>query len=47
MKLTNRGWFVLGFVAALALIGLTWAIGNIHWVGNGYCWGSFNECYPL
>jgi hypothetical protein len=44
MKLTNRGWFVVGFVSALLLLGLIEISTNLWWTQNGYCWGQMTEC---
>jgi hypothetical protein len=44
MKLTNRGWFVVGFVSALLLMGLIEISTNLWWTQNGYCWGEMLEC---
>ena len=45
MKITSRGWFVLGVVSTLLIGGLLYAMGHLYWVGDGYCWGSFESCY--
>jgi|FreactcultureFD7_1027221.scaffolds.fasta_scaffold01332_3 hypothetical protein len=29
------------------LIGITYIVGHINWVGDHYCWGSFDKCYGL
>jgi hypothetical protein len=48
MKLTKRGervFTALLLIAGLALvIGIYQVIGNLWWVGDGYCWGSMVEC---
>jgi hypothetical protein len=44
MKLTNRGWFVAGFVSALALMLAFYVMNHIWWTPTGYCWGSVNDC---
>ena len=49
MKLNRRGEITLAVslgINALALIALAlWVLGNLWWVGDGYCWGSMTECY--
>lgn len=44
MKLTNRGWFLAGFMVALLLVALFQIAGNLWWTPNGYCWGEMSEC---
>lgn len=48
MKLTKRGervFALLLIIAGVALaIGIYEVIGNLWWVGDGYCWGSMVEC---
>lgn len=48
MKLTKRGervFTALLLMAGIALvIGIYQVIGNLWWVGSGYCWGSMVEC---
>ena len=45
IKLTKRG----KRVRAVAIIVGVWAmwqvVGNLWWVGDGYCWGEMVECY--
>jgi hypothetical protein len=31
---------------SLMLIGLYYVATHINWVGNGYCWGTIDKCYP-
>ena len=31
----------------LMLVGLYYAATQINWVGDGYCWGSIDKCYPV
>lgn len=49
MKLNKRGEIVLAVslgINALLVIGLAlWVLGNLWWVGDGYCWGSMIECH--
>jgi len=47
MRLTKRGRIVLIYApAALALVALLlWIAGNVWWTGEGYCFGSMEECY--
>ena len=47
MRLTKRGRIVLIYTpAALALIALlVWISANVWWTGEGYCFGSMEECY--
>lgn len=49
MKLTLRGEIVLILGLALALVlvllGVYKAATSIHWTQDGYCIGSFIECY--
>jgi len=45
MKLTNRGWFALGMVAALALWCLFQVAVHLWFTDAGYCWGTMTECY--
>lgn len=45
MRLTNRGWLVLGIAIGLALWGI-WEVSAHLWlVGEHYCWGSMQECW--
>lgn len=44
MKVTPRGYFVAGFVSALALVLAFYVMSHIYWTPTGYCWGSFDEC---
>ena len=47
--LTRRGEIVLvigvGLITALALLGLWKVATSIHYTEEGYCWGSFIQCY--
>jgi len=45
MKLNKRGYFVLGFVCALAFLGMWQVVTHLYWVGDHYCWGTFESCY--
>ena len=43
-NITKRGWFVLGFVCALLVLGAFWLMGNF-WVNeDGICLGSLADC---
>ncbi len=45
VKLTKRGKRVRA-VAILIGIALAYMLGtHIHYTGEGYCWGSFTQCY--
>jgi hypothetical protein len=43
MRLTNRGWFVLGISIGLGLWAIYEVSAHLWWVGH-YCWGSMQEC---
>lgn len=49
MKLTKRGEIVLAIgiitLSLLALLGIYKVATSVHWTGDGYCWGTFTECY--
>ena len=46
MKLTRRGWIVLVVIPSiLAILGLTWLVDHINWMGDHYCFKSMIECY--
>ena len=45
MKLTKRGKVVLGVSLALLFILIQVVLAHTYWVGDHYCWGSFNSCY--
>ena len=49
MKLTRRGEVVLALgvaaLALLALLGIYKVAISVHYTGEGYCFGSFIECY--
>jgi hypothetical protein len=47
MKLTNRGWYVLGILTGLGIVALFYITNHLWWVGDGegYCWGELSECY--
>lgn len=34
-------------ILAVAFLALAWTIGTqIWWVGDGYCFGSLDKCFP-
>lgn len=44
----RRVAFALAVVLAVsALVGLYEVVSNLWWVGNGYCWGDFDKCFPI
>lgn len=45
MRITPRGYFVAGFVSALALVLAFYVMSHVYWTPTGYCWGSVNECF--
>ena len=44
MRLTNKGWLVLGITIGLALWGMYEVSAHLWWVGERYCWGTMQEC---
>jgi hypothetical protein len=48
MRITRRGYAVLGISLALLAIGLFYLAGHIWYVpGEGYCVGTMEHCYQL
>ncbi len=49
MRLTKRGEVVLAIgiiaISLLALTGIYKVATSVHWTEQGYCWGTFQECY--
>ena len=45
MKLTKRGRRAVTVVALLWLALICYAATHIHYTEEGYCWGSFIQCY--
>lgn len=49
MKLTKRGEIVraIGIItlSMLAILGIYKVATSVHWTSDGYCWGTFTECY--
>lgn len=46
--LRRRVTFAIAVVFAVgALVGLYEIVSNLWWVGNGYCWGDLDKCYPV
>lgn len=47
MKLTNRGWYLLGILTGLGIVALFYITNHLWWVGDGegYCWGEITKCY--
>jgi len=43
--ITSRGWFVIGFLSAIALYAGLYLMGHIWYTETGYCWGTMVECY--
>jgi hypothetical protein len=41
-----RGIVRVAFVLLL-LAALYYLATHINWVGDGYCWGSIDKCYPV
>ena len=33
--------------ALCLLIALYYVATRINWVGDGYCWGTIDKCYPV
>jgi predicted secreted protein len=39
---------VVRITFALSLLaGLYYVSTHINWVGDGYCWGTIDKCYPV
>lgn len=48
MKLTKRGKRVRAVVLiSLALYATIQVSANLWWTDSGYCWGSYEKCYPM
>jgi hypothetical protein len=51
MRLTRRGKVVRAIALLLVAIGILYGIGkvsaNLWWTDSGYCWGSYEKCYPM
>lgn len=45
VKLTKRGKRVRAVAILLGIVVLYHVSTNIHYTQNGYCWGSFVECF--
>jgi hypothetical protein len=45
--ITKRGKKVIAILLALGFALIVWLVGSIHWTGSGYCFGSFDKCYPM
>lgn len=44
IRITRRGWVVIGIGAALLLAGIWLVATNLWWTETGYCWGDMLEC---
>lgn len=51
MKFTRRGKVVRALALLLVAIGILYGIGKVStdlwWTDSGYCWGSYEKCYPM
>ena len=46
MKLTKRGKRVRAVAWLGGFIVIYILATHINWVGDGYCWGTIDKCYP-
>ena len=44
MKLTRRGRIVVALILIAAACGLIQVSMNLWFIGDGWCWGSVDEC---
>jgi hypothetical protein len=45
IKLTKRGKRVRAVAIIVGIWAMWQVVGNLWWVGDGYCWGEMVECY--
>jgi hypothetical protein len=45
VKLTKRGRRAVAVAVLLWLALIYYTATHIHYTGEGYCWGSFTQCY--
>jgi len=44
MRLTKRGRVIVALLIIAAVFGLVQVSAHLWWAGDGYCWGSVDEC---
>ena len=43
-KYRRRRAVVFTIAVVLIVAGISQVVGNLWWVGDGYCWGDMTEC---